>query len=45
MLTDGDINDMQATKDQIVRAAETPLSVLIIGVGQDEFRQMQMYFS
>ena len=43
ILTDGDINDMQATKDQIVKAAELPLSILIVGVGSNEFLQMKVY--
>jgi Mg-chelatase subunit ChlD len=42
MLTDGDISDMQATKDEIVKACDLPLSILIIGVGNDEFSQMKM---
>ena len=42
VLTDGDISDMQATKDEIVRACDLPLSILIIGVGNDEFSQMKM---
>lgn len=42
ILTDGDINDMQATKDEIVRATDLPISVLIIGVGDEEFTQMRM---
>jgi hypothetical protein len=39
-LTDGVINDMQATIDQIVRASRLPLSIIIVGVGGAEFDQM-----
>jgi len=42
VLTDGDISDMQATKDEIVKACDLPLSILIIGVGNDEFSQMKV---
>jgi len=42
ILTDGDISDMQATKDEIVKATELPLSILIIGVGDNEFTQMRV---
>jgi hypothetical protein len=33
ILTDGEIHDMQATKDIIVDASELPLSIIIIGIG------------
>lgn len=43
VLTDGDISDMQATMNEIVKAAELPLSLLIIGIGDHEFSQMKVY--
>ena len=42
VLTDGEISDMQATKDQIVKACDLPISILIIGVGDDDFTQMKV---
>ena len=40
IITDGIINDMQSTIDQIVRSSGLPISVIIVGVGQDEFESM-----
>ncbi len=34
MITDGQINDMQKTIDQIVRGSNLPLSIIIVGVGK-----------
>jgi hypothetical protein len=38
ILTDGEIHDMQATVDLIVQASELPLSIIIIGVGNEKFK-------
>jgi len=40
ILTDGDITDMQETKDAIVKGSTAPLSVIIIGVGAEDFEMM-----
>uniref|UniRef100_A0A6A7G4L2 Copine-3-like isoform X2 n=2 Tax=Hirondellea gigas TaxID=1518452 RepID=A0A6A7G4L2_9CRUS len=40
ILTDGVINDLQKTVDVLVAASGLPLSVIIVGVGQADFRQM-----
>ena len=40
ILTDGDIHDMQATKDLIVAASRMPLSIIIVGIGNDKFNAM-----
>lgn len=40
ILTDGDIHDMAKTKDIIVAASGMPISIIIIGVGDDEFQLM-----
>jgi len=40
IITDGIINDMQKTIDQIVRGSTLPLSIIIVGVGSDEFSSM-----
>jgi len=41
ILTDGCINDMQATKDAIVEGSELPLSIIIVGVGNANFANME----
>lgn len=35
IITDGEIHDMQQTKDLIVASSRLPLSVIIIGVGNE----------
>lgn len=41
VLTDGDINDMQQTIDQIVEASHTlPLSIVLVGIGNGPFDNM-----
>lgn len=37
ILTDGTIMDEQETIDQIVAASGLPLSIIIVGVGEDDF--------
>lgn len=37
MITDGVISDMAATKEAIVHAARLPMSIIIVGVGSDDF--------
>jgi copine 5/8/9 len=41
ILTDGVIHDMGATKDFIVEGSSLPLSVIVIGVGNADFSQME----
>lgn len=42
ILTDGEIHDMTQTKDIIVNeASELPLSIIIIGVGNEKFKMMK----
>lgn len=41
IITDGVITDLPETIRAIVRASELPMSVIIIGVGQADFGQMQ----
>ena len=41
IITDGIINDMNDTIDEIVRGSSLPLSVIIIGVGSADFDQME----
>ena len=40
ILTDGEIHDMEATKSSIVSACHLPLSIIIIGVGNENFENM-----
>jgi len=35
ILTDGEIHDMNKTMDLVVHAARLPLSIIIIGVGNE----------
>lgn len=41
---DGVLTDMAGTLDALVRASDLPLSVLIVGVGNADFRQMEVRF-
>lgn len=40
ILTDGEIHDMQATVDLIVELSQYPVSIIIIGVGNERFEKM-----
>ena len=40
ILTDGVIDDKNETIQSIIRAADTPLSVIIIGIGNEDFTDM-----
>ena len=42
IITDGIINDMQKTIDQIVRGSSLPMSIVIVGVGSDDFESMDI---
>ena len=42
ILTDGLINDMEATTDEIVRASSLPISIIIVGVGNEDFSSMDV---
>lgn len=41
LLTDGIINDMPATKSAIVELSALPCSIIIVGVGNADFSQME----
>ena len=41
ILTDGVINDMDKTIDEIVSASDQPISIIIVGVGNADFEQME----
>ena len=40
LLTDGVLSDMSDTIDALVRASKLPMSVIIVGVGQADFTDM-----
>ncbi|XP_076805584.1 copine-9-like [Clavelina lepadiformis] len=40
MITDGVITDMQATREIIVKVATLPISIVIVGVGNEDFTNM-----
>ncbi|KAI3855922.1 hypothetical protein MKX03_027466 [Papaver bracteatum] len=42
IITDGVVTDLQETIDSLVRASDLPLSILIIGVGADNFKDMEI---
>ncbi|KAL9256922.1 BONZAI 1-like protein [Drosera capensis] len=42
IITDGVITDLQETKDAIVKASDLPLSILIVGVGGADFKEMEV---
>jgi hypothetical protein len=42
IITDGVINDVESTIASLVAAADLPLSVLIVGVGNADFTQMEV---
>ena len=41
ILTDGIITDFEATKSAIVMASELPMSIIIVGVGDEDFSAME----
>ncbi|KAK2974177.1 hypothetical protein RJ640_021468 [Escallonia rubra] len=41
IITDGVITDLQETKDALVKASDLPLSILIVGVGGADFKEME----
>lgn len=43
-LQDGVITDLQETKDALVKASDLPLSILIVGVGGADFKEMEVVF-
>lgn len=40
ILTDGEICDMEDTIDEIVQASTLPLSIIIVGIGEETFEKM-----
>lgn len=42
IITDGVVTDLQETQDAIVKASDLPLSILIVGVGGADFKEMEI---
>ncbi|XP_020776434.2 copine-3-like, partial [Boleophthalmus pectinirostris] len=42
ILTDGEITDLDQTRDAIVRSSALPLSIIIVGVGPADFSAMKL---
>ncbi|KAI3860034.1 hypothetical protein MKX03_029903 [Papaver bracteatum] len=42
IITDGVVTDLQETIDSLVRASDLPLSILIVGVGNADFKAMEI---
>lgn len=42
LLTDGIVNDLQASIDEIVRGCFMPLSIIIVGIGNEDFKKMDI---
>ncbi|KAK4485612.1 hypothetical protein RD792_008255, partial [Penstemon davidsonii] len=42
IITDGVVSNLQETMDALVKASDLPLSILIVGVGNADFKQMEI---
>lgn len=42
ILTDGGINDVRSTTAQVVKASKYPISIVIVGIGNEDFENMNM---
>ena len=42
IITDGVINDLEPTKAAIIQASLQPLSIIIVGVGNADFAEMEV---
>jgi len=42
IVTDGIISDMEKTKEAIIDAFDVPLSIIIVGVGSEDFKEMKV---
>lgn len=43
IITDGVITDLQETKEVLVKASDLPLSILIVGVGGADYKEMEIF--
>mmetsp|Transcript_8435 Transcript_8435/g.8347 ORF Transcript_8435/g.8347 Transcript_8435/m.8347 type:complete len:153 (-) Transcript_8435:20-478(-) len=42
LMTDGEIHDMDITLSLVVQASTLPLSIIIVGLGNEDFRNMEI---
>ncbi len=42
ILTDGVINDLQQSIDQVIKGCYLPLSIIIVGIGNEDFKNMEI---
>lgn len=42
ILTDGEITDLDQTREALVRASGLPVSVIVVGVGPADFKAMEL---
>lgn len=42
IITDGVVSDIESTKSAIVEASQQPLSIVIVGVGNEDFSDMAL---
>ena len=42
ILTDGVIHDMESTKTSLINSSHLPLSIIIVGVGNADFNNMEV---
>lgn len=43
IITDGIIDDLEQTIDEIIEACSLPLSIIIVGVGNEDFEAMEKF--
>jgi len=42
IITDGDLHDLSETKSLIVAASELPCAIIIVGIGNSDFKLMEV---
>jgi hypothetical protein len=42
ILTDGEIHDMENTINCLIQSAKLPLSIIIVGIGSEDFTKMEI---
>lgn len=42
IITDGEITDLDQTKQAIVNSSKLPMSIIIVGVGEADFKAMEV---
>jgi len=44
LITDGIINDLNDTIDEVIKATSLQISIIIVGVGNEDFKEMDTLF-